>query len=254
MAADHGVAPGTGDADVVLADYVRERSDTFASTAAARDACYALLGDVEPDVLAPLVNPASLGGPTWPSVRQAWTVIHRRGATLAISNGLSDPFDRRQVSRGPAGALDSGWLGYGVEVYTEMPGRPAQDLTRSWLFDLIYQVSQNVAHHGQFLRLIDRHSVVSMLLEVKGLPAQWLSPEGMAGLLIGLPAASVPASFDTPHGPVRLLAVTLLHPREVAFLESSQDILGNRQALVDRLSALPDGHVNDLGRASVITD
>ncbi len=218
----------------------------FAATGTARDACYALLGEVEPDVLAPLVNPALMGGPAWPAMRQAWNVIHRRGSTLVISNGLSDPFDP------PGSDPETDRLGFGVEVYAEMRGQPMQDLARSWLFDLIYQVSQNVAHHGQFHRLIDRHGVLSMVLEVKGLPPQWVSPDGMAGMLIGLPAASVPASFDTARGPVRLLAVTLLHPGEVAFLESSEDVLGNRRILAEKLSALPGGHVNDLGRAPVV--
>jgi len=245
-ATDHGVAPAM---KAVAAEPVGEVNITlndFASIEVARDACYALLGDVEPDVLAPLVNPVLMGGPAWPAMRQAWNVIHRRGSTLVISNGLSDPFEP------PRADPHADRLGFGVEVYAEMRGQPVQDLARSWLFDVIYQVSQNVAHHGQFHRLIERHGVLSMLLEIKGLPPQWVSPEGMAGMLIGLPAASVPASFDTAGGPVRLLAVTLLHPREVAFLESSADILGNRRTLAERLSALPGGHANDLGRAPVV--
>ncbi|ALM82947.1 hypothetical protein [Bordetella sp. N] len=225
----------------VAAGMAPETLRLLESTAAARAACYGLLGNVAPDVLAPLLNPGLTGGPAWPSLRQAWNVVQRQDSTLLISNGLSDPFD-------PPRSIE-GLLGYGVEVYAEVRGHPMQDLARSWLFDLIYQVSQNVAHHGQFGALIARHGVVSMLLEVKGLPAEWLSPEGMAGLLIGLPAVSVPAGFSTAQGTVRLLPVTLLHPREVAFLESSDDVLGNRRALVDRLSALPDGHVNDLRRA-----
>ncbi|WP_158219231.1 MULTISPECIES: hypothetical protein [unclassified Achromobacter] len=218
----------------------------FEAAAAARDACYALLGEVEPDVLAPLVNPALVGGPAWPAMRQAWNVIHRPDSTLLVSNGLSDPFEPARADP------QADRLGFGVEVYAEMRGQRLQDLARSWFFDLVYQVSQNVAHHGQFQRLIERHGVLSMLLEVKGLPQHWVSPEGMAGMLIGLDAGSVPASFDTAKGPVRLLAVTLLHPREVAFMERSADILGNRRTLAERLSALPGGHINDLAREPVV--
>ena len=65
----------------------------LAVACAARDAFYATLGTVDADVLAPLLNPALMGGPRWPSLRQAWRVIRRADSILIASDGLSDPFE-----------------------------------------------------------------------------------------------------------------------------------------------------------------
>jgi hypothetical protein len=65
----------------------------LATACAARDAFYATLGTADADVLAPLVNPAFMGGPRWPSLRQAWRVIRRADTILIASDGLSDPFE-----------------------------------------------------------------------------------------------------------------------------------------------------------------
>ncbi|MEG1052532.1 MAG: hypothetical protein RSF79_10870, partial [Janthinobacterium sp.] len=64
-----------------------------AAACAARDAFYGTLGTVDADVLAPLVNPAFMGGPRWPSLRQAWRVIRRPDSIVIASDGLSDPFE-----------------------------------------------------------------------------------------------------------------------------------------------------------------
>ena len=65
----------------------------LATACAARDAFYASLGAMDADVLAPLVNPAFMGGPRWPSLRQAWRVIRRADSIIIASDGLSDPFE-----------------------------------------------------------------------------------------------------------------------------------------------------------------
>jgi len=39
-------------------------------------------------------NPALLGGPKWPALRQAFRVVRRKtGNVILASDGLSDPFD-----------------------------------------------------------------------------------------------------------------------------------------------------------------
>ncbi|MDF3834169.1 hypothetical protein P3W85_14565 [Cupriavidus basilensis] len=245
----HAPDPALGSAAAPVTTGIGDNCDAatqamLEATANSRDAFYASLGALEPDVLAPLINPALMGGPTWPALRQAWSVIRRPDSTAVASNGLSDPFE--QTNAAPVA------LGFGIEVFAEARGQIAE-MSRSWLFDLTYQVSQNVASHGQCLDLLARYGVLSMLLEVKGLPLEWLSGEGKAGVLIGLPAKSVPATFDTPYGEVRMVALTLLRPEELAFLETSEEISVNRRWLAENFASVPDGHVNDLGRSPFVT-
>lgn len=54
----------------------------FEETYQARDAIYSSWGTVEPDVIAPIINPAFMGGPAWPSLRQAFSVIHRDNSKI----------------------------------------------------------------------------------------------------------------------------------------------------------------------------
>ncbi|MFJ1300063.1 hypothetical protein ACILG0_08850 [Pseudomonadota bacterium AL_CKDN230030165-1A_HGKHYDSX7] len=232
-------APGVDDRN----EHEAQVQAVLDATARRRDACYASLGAMDGDVLAPLVNPSFSGGPRWPALRQAWRVVRRPGSTLVASDALSDPFDEHDEPPVP--------LGFGLEVYAEARG-VIDDVAKSWLFDLTYQVSQNVADHGRMRELLERYEVLSMLLPIEGLPADWVGEQGQVAFLIGVPATSVPARFDTEYGDVRLAAITLLRPDELQFLERDGDIAGNRKKLAALLAALPEGHVNDFSRPSVV--
>ena len=60
----------------------------------AREDCWQQIGTLEPLVLSHLVNPALMGGPRWPAMRQAFRVVRRpNGNVIIASDGLSDPFD-----------------------------------------------------------------------------------------------------------------------------------------------------------------
>ena len=81
----------------------------FDTTCNARDKLYSSIGEVEPDVMAHIINPAFMGGPTWPALRQAFSTIHRGENTIVISNGLADPFDDVEEKNS----------GFGIEIYAE---------------------------------------------------------------------------------------------------------------------------------------
>ena len=64
------------------------------ASARAREECWQQIGTLEPLVLSHLVNPALIGGPRWPAMRQAFRVVRRpNGNVIIASDGLSDPFD-----------------------------------------------------------------------------------------------------------------------------------------------------------------
>ncbi|MEG1118446.1 MAG: hypothetical protein RSE46_25650, partial [Janthinobacterium sp.] len=175
----------------------------LAAACAARDAFYGTLGTVDADVLAPLVNPAFMGGPRWPSLRQAWRVIRRPDSIVIASDGLSDPFEDDDDVFVPRGHL--------LEVCIEAPlsAFDGQEVAQSWLFDVIYQVSQNVADHGSIDLLVQRHGSVSMVLDVQDAPEGLEDENEQVGVLLAQGTATIPPSFDTPYGEVMLLTATV---------------------------------------------
>lgn len=218
----------------------------LATACAARDAFYATLGDVDADVLAPLVNPAFMGGPRWPSLRQAWRVIRRADTVIIASDGLSDPFEDDDDVFVPRGHL--------LEVCIEAPlsAFDGGAVQASWLFDVIYQVSQNVADHGSIDLLVQRHGSVSMVLDVRDAPAGLEDEDEQVGVLLAQGASSIAPSFDTPYGEVLLLTVTALQPAELAFISEAADKAQSRRDLAAALAASPTGHLSVAQRPAVI--
>ena len=218
----------------------------LATACAARDAFYASLGDVDADVLAPLVNPAFMGGPRWPSLRQAWRVIRRADTVILASDGLSDPFEDDDDVFVPRGHL--------LEVCIEAPlsAFDGQAVAQSWLFDAIYQVSQNVADHGSIDLLVQRHGSVSMVLDVQEAPTGLEDEHGQVGVLLAQGTATIPPSFDTPYGEVMLLTATVLQPAELAHIGNAADKAQSRRDLAAALAASPTGHLSVAQRPAVI--
>ena len=218
----------------------------LAAACAARDAFYATLGTMDADVLAPLVNPAFMGGPRWPSLRQAWRVIRRPDSVIIASDGLSDPFEDDDDVFVPRGHL--------LEVCIEAPlaafdGDPVQ---ASWLFDVIYQISQNVADHGSIDLLLQRHGSVSMVLDVQDAPEGLEDENEQVGVLLAQGASTIPPLFATPYGEVMLLTATVLQPAELAYISEAADKAQSRRDLAAALAASPSGHLSVAKRPAVI--
>jgi hypothetical protein len=218
----------------------------LAAACAARDAFYATLGAMDADVLAPLVNPVFTGGPRWPSLRQAWRVIRRADSIIIASDGLSDPFEDDDDVFVPRGHL--------LEVCIEAPlaafdGDPVQ---QSWLFDVIYQVSQNVADHGSIDLLVQRHGSVSMVLDVQDAPQGLEDENEQVGALLAPGTATIPPSLATPYGEVMLLTVTVLLPAEMECIGAAADKAQARRDLAAALAASPTGHLSVAVRPAVI--
>lgn len=217
----------------------------LAATCAARDAFYSTLGTLDADVLAPLVNPSFMGGPRWPSLRQAWRVIRRADSIMIASDGLSDPFEDDDDIFEPRGHL--------LEVCVVFPpaALDGQDISASWLFDLVYQVSQNVADHGSIDLLVERHGSVSLALDLQQPPAGLENRYEQVGVLLTRGAGQLPAQFDTPYGPVMLLVATVLQPGELDAISDADDKAQARAVLVGQLAASPTGLMRVASRPAV---
>ena len=210
------------------------------TTYEARDRYASGLGAVDPDVLAPLINPTFMGGPTWPDLRQAWRVIRRAKRTIVLSDGLSDPFSDDTEPN----------VGFGLEVLGETADRMPKQLQASWLFNLVYQVSQQCAAHGGVCELIARLGLISLELPMSDELQAVATENGRAGVLLGVPAPDYEAHFELPGGKVTLVTAKLLWPSELEYAASEG--AGGRAELAKRFAKDGTHHLSSLKRKAVV--
>jgi hypothetical protein len=183
--------------------------------------------------------------PAWPNTRQAYRVVRPKTSLIIASDGLSDPFvgtDMDDVS------------GFGTEVFIETPDLVGADfdaIRAGWAFGLIENFAMNVADWGGIADQLKKYSVMSTEFPFAGaLPPEWLNDRGAAGFLINTPVAGRLSETQTPFGHVMIVALTLLHPAELAFVAANGQ--SGRDRLVETLQAKGMGHMSSLRRPSVI--
>ncbi|MCD9031289.1 hypothetical protein LDO32_06050 [Luteimonas sp. Y-2-2-4F] len=226
----------------------------FEASAARRDACWAAVGSVAPDVLSHLISPSLMGGPAWPTTRQAYRVVRRSGRILIATDGLSDPFD----------GVEGMGNGFETELFIETADlADAEDggiaaLAHTWAFEILKTVAATVAEAGGISGQLEDYGVLSMELPgvsggtaaMQALPPAFVSDDDCVGLLIGLPADGIPSVIaDMPLSPVRVAAVTLLRADELAAIRDGG--AAERRRVADRLASMPGGHLSAFDRASV---
>lgn len=169
------------------------------------------VGPSDSDVITYLINPQFEGKPAWPGGRQAYRVVRPSNSLILASDGLSDPFVGTDM-------IDR--QGFGCEVYIEAPefvGADFKKLSESWAFQLIENFAMNVADWGGLSQQLQTNGVMSLELPAHGIiPHKWLSSDGNAGFLVGMPAPGRPVWIgDMPFGEVDLIALTLITPGEL---------------------------------------
>lgn len=184
------------------------KNDLYESTCGARDQLYSTLGQVDPDVIAHIINPSFMGGPSWPALRQAFSVIHRGDSTMVISNGLADPFDD----------MDEINSGFGIEIYAETREQIGDAVSSSAVFNLVYAVSQQVAHSGRFADFIKQYGFITLELYADDCHLHDFQNEhGMVGVIIGMEHPEIPKFVQFPGGEVLLASVQILTPNELRY-------------------------------------
>jgi hypothetical protein len=210
------------------------------ATYEARDKYVSSLGVVNPDVLAPLINPSFMGGPMWPNLRQAWRVVRRGANTIVISDGLSDPFSDEPEPN----------AGFGIEVLAETADPMPEQVQAGWLFDLVYQVSQQCAAHGGVRDLIDELGLLSLELPMSEVLRPVATSNTRAGVLLGLAAPDMQTDFASPGGSVRVVTAKLLCPSELEYAASNAK--AGRDELARRFAADGMQHRSSMLRKAVI--
>jgi hypothetical protein len=225
---------------------------------ARRDAFWAEIGIVEPDLLGHLISPGFLGRPAWPTTRQAYRVIRRdEGSTIIATDGLSDPF--------PEGGDVNG---FECELFIETSDLTPDvagsvgvidPLKHSWALELLSHVAGMIVEAGGAKAQFDLYGTLSM--ELPGVsqssaikqvvPARFVSEDDALGILIGGPTPDFADRIsDMPLSPVRLLPIVVLTAAELTVIRTGGREA--RDAMVARLSATPTAHRASLSRASVV--
>ncbi len=198
------------------------------------------MGKVDEFLLAPLINPAEIGGPVWPSFRQAWRTVRNGRGIIIVSDGLSDPFEAQERLN----------TGFGIEVLGETTDPLPEQLQASWLFAVVYAVSQEAAAHGGFRSLIDEMGVLSMEIKAPEGLQSLANQEGKIGVLLGLQSPELPTEWELPAGLVKVVTVKVLQPMELAYVVAKYE--AGREQLRQLFAADGSHHLSSLFRPSVV--
>lgn len=228
--------PGAGDAD-----------DRVSAAARTRTAMWASVGRVDSHVVGHIINPAFMGGPRWPALRQAFLkVTLPNGLAIIASDGLSDPWDDDPEPN----------TGLGVEVYWVAPlGEVAVgELAAHWEFASLYQLAQNIANIGSPVKALGDYGAISMTISpTTSAPDDWYADQQATdlGSVFGMALAGVPREVQLPGGPVRLAGATALRPDELAAVlgPDGQEI---RRRIAASLELLPLDVLASPNRPSVL--
>lgn len=215
-------------------------------SAKARDEFWATIGEVNPDVISHLANPGLMGGPKWPSLRQAYKVVHGAETTILASDGLSDPYFDMETNEQTAK-----YNGLGLEFYIEIPGSLSmEEATKSWQFQALFQVCQNAAHAGNFINAIEKFKHVSLEVYDIDVTEEFKGEKDQLGVLMGLESDKVPSRVKLSLEEIQVVNIKALTKSELAcILEEGKT---GRDKLVDAFLQDPTGTISSLDRKSVV--
>ncbi|MBY0456129.1 MAG: hypothetical protein K2V38_02200 [Gemmataceae bacterium] len=213
------------------------RENLLQRTYEARDGHFRQLGEVDPLVLSHLINPAFMGGPRWPDLRQAFRVIRNGTHTLVASDGLADPFDGDEPN-----------VGFGIEIVGATDDPIEGSVQNDWLFWLVYDVAQQAAAHGGFRELIDELGLLSMELPNRHGPSELATPNNRIGVLMGVTPPGFATEWAFPAGVVKPITVKALFPSELEAVVAE----GGRERLRDLFVADGTYHLSSVNRKPVL--
>lgn len=210
----------------------------------ARNQFWNQIGTVDPYVLTHLINPAFMGGPVWPALRQAFVKVETPNSVILASDGLSDPFDNMKEAN----------QGFSLECYIESDDpqlrKDISELKHTWQFQLVYQIAQNFAHHGGIKELMQRYEVLSMELSSISVPEPFVTRDGRCGVLLGLESNQTPNVIAGPVSDILLVSIKILTPKELDYI--TQHGAAGRKKLAQLFREQGTYHLSTLNRESVI--
>ncbi|MRH86214.1 hypothetical protein GFY24_01820 [Nocardia sp. SYP-A9097] len=228
--------------------------DTYdAETYRVLDDAWNSWGRLDTDVIAHLINPAFMGGPQWPALRQAHAIVRRDDALLVASSGLADPteWDDNEPTNG-----------YELEVFGISPdidaGSDTISVATSWLGQTVMTVSNLVAQYGfRVSEMLELYGVITIQLDDARLPdaaaGTYLDEDGALVVMLGLVDAELPETVPGPLSPIRLVNVKLLTVPEGRFcVNNSMGDADARHELARRFAEQGGVLRSSISRPSVV--
>lgn len=205
------------------------------------------LGTVHPDVMTHIINPGLMGGPVWPSVRQAFLKIDTPEGTIIASDGLSDPY-----SDFDSNPNNQTYNGVGCEFYIECNEVIADfnELKSAWQFHMVYQAAQLAAGNPNISSMFDEYTYISTELYDCHVPKEFENEHKRAGVIMGLPSTLVPAKLDLSLEAVRFVNVKLLTLKELNHINQNHE--KGRDAIAELMQKQDKTGKSFLERKSVV--
>lgn len=174
-------------------------------------------GAVDEHVIGHLISPSFMGGPQWPTTRQAHLIARRDDELLVASDGLADPMEWDDAP--PSN-------GFGVEVYAmtddHFDDTDTMAIPGTWLGMIVMGVSSTVAQNGAMVgRALEAEGTLTVAFDASGLPEpaheRFVDDQGMAVVMLGVTGTEIPDQVEGPLSPIRLVNIKLLTAAEGAF-------------------------------------
>ena len=202
------------------------------------------VGEVYPDVIIPLINPAFVNNlPKWPSLEQSFLTLKKPNGNIIIAtNGLSNKFDPN------LGHQNLNTNGFEIELYVETDEQ-IENPQNSYQFDIVYQMALQVANGADIKSMLDKYGVITAELYDVRVPMEFKNSEGRVGVMIGLHSNDVPDTLQLSLSQTKIVNVKLLTIKELEY--ASANGAKGRENLKDLFSK-GSNTVSNLTRESVV--
>lgn len=212
-----------------------------------RNEFWSKIGAVHPDVISHFINPAFMGGPAWPSLRQAFMKIDTPKGTIIATDGLSDPYSDFDTNEN-----NQSYNGIGCEFYIECDEiiENIESLQTHWQFQLLYQMAQQAASNPNIGGILEEYTYLSTELYDTQAPDAFVNADGRVGALIGLPSPVVPSKLQLSLENIRVVNVKLLTLAELEYIVKNGEV--GRMEVAEKLQKQPKPGKSFAARESVV--
>lgn len=218
----------------------------FDASVEKRNAYWENIGTLNSDVISHIINPAFMGGPAWPSLRQAFINVKTKNSTIIASDGLSDPYDDFDTN-----ADNQSYNGFGLELYLQTPDMlELEEMKSTWQFNIVYQMSQLAAQNGNLITMVNEHQYISTELYDVPVPPEYVNEAGRVGVLLGIECDNVPVQLELSLETISVVNITLLTLAELNYIvERGAEA---RKEIAEKIIAQGKGGYSSLDRKSVV--